>query len=81
MPRWLGTGSSAGVISEEKSAEVQNYAFPSSLYETEDKNGVELAVGGQYTTDTFNVFGPNIITRAKATPARNGAKQRELMTF
>lgn len=44
-------------FSPEKAAEVEGYAFPSSLYGTQDKEGVELAIGGQYTTDSFDVLG------------------------
>ncbi|WLI78611.1 hypothetical protein Q5705_08740 [Kosakonia sp. H02] len=44
-------------FSPERAAEVQHYTFPASLYDTQNKNGIELAIGGQYTTDNFNVFG------------------------
>ncbi|MFK0372178.1 hypothetical protein [Enterobacter sichuanensis] len=68
-------------LSEEKSAEVQNYAFPSSLYDAGDKNGVELAVGGQYTSDEFNVFGLEYYYQSEGYSRSEWRKQRELMTF
>lgn len=44
-------------FSPDKAAEVTAWAFPSSLYASEDKEGVELALGGQYTSDSFDIFG------------------------
>ncbi|SEK52098.1 hypothetical protein SAMN04487787_102214 [Kosakonia sacchari] len=44
-------------FSPENAAMVEEFEFPSSLYSTEDKEGVEVAVGGQYATDNFNLFG------------------------
>lgn len=44
-------------FSEKDKDKVQQWRFPSSLYSAENKKGAELAIGGQYTTDRFNVFG------------------------
>lgn len=44
-------------FSPDKAAQVENWAFPSSLYDSGDKDGVELAFGGQYTSERFDVFG------------------------
>lgn len=44
-------------LSGEKVDEVKAWQFPSSLYSQQDKKGVDLALGAQYTTDRFNVFG------------------------
>ncbi|WP_426068516.1 hypothetical protein [Klebsiella aerogenes] len=44
-------------FSVEKRNEVLSGLYPSSLYAQNDKKGYELAVGGQYTTDFFSVFG------------------------
>ncbi|MGR7197638.1 hypothetical protein ACU63M_16110 [Klebsiella aerogenes] len=44
-------------FSVEKRNKVLSGLYPSSLYAQNDKNGYELAVGGQYTTDLFSVFG------------------------
>jgi len=44
-------------FSAKKAADVQAWQFPSSLYSTENKQGIELAIGGQYTTNRFSVLG------------------------
>lgn len=44
-------------FSVEKRNKVLSGLYPSSLYAQNDKNGYELAVGGQYTTDLFSVLG------------------------
>lgn len=44
-------------FSKNKRDAVFSGLYPSSLYVQEDKNGVELALGGQYTTDLFSVLG------------------------
>lgn len=44
-------------FSAEKAAEVMDWEFPSSLYERRDKKGIELAIGGQYTSERFSVVG------------------------
>ncbi|EOW2733749.1 hypothetical protein ACOV22_000786 [Klebsiella michiganensis] len=44
-------------FSNDKKEAVLAGVFPSSLYSAEDKQGVEFALGGQYTTDSFSVFG------------------------
>jgi len=68
-------------LSEEKSAELERYQFPTSLYETKEKQGVELAVGGQYTSDTFNVFGLEYYYQSEGYSRSEWRKQRDLMTF
>lgn len=68
-------------LSEEKGAELASYQFPTSLYETKDKKGVELAVGGQYTTDTFDVFGLEYYYQSEGYSRSEWRKQRDLMTF
>lgn len=44
-------------FSKTNKEKVQQWRFPSSLYSAENKAGAELAIGGQYTTDRFSVFG------------------------
>lgn len=44
-------------FSSKNKNQVQNWQFPSSLYSQGKKNGAELAIGGQYTTNNFSVFG------------------------
>lgn len=68
-------------LSDEKRTELERYQFPTSLYETQDKKGVELAVGGQYTTDTFDVFGLEYYYQSEGYSRSEWRKQRELMTF
>ncbi|RTN66908.1 hypothetical protein [Enterobacter hormaechei] len=68
-------------LSDEKTAELARYEFPDSLYETEDKQGVEVAVGAQYTSDTFNVFGLEYYYQSEGYSRSEWNKQRDLMTF
>ncbi|MDL4914587.1 MAG: hypothetical protein QRY16_12555 [Enterobacterales bacterium endosymbiont of Blomia tropicalis] len=68
-------------FSEQKQAEVERYQFPSSLYSAEDKKGVELAVGGQYTSDTFNIFALEYYFQSEGYSRSQWQKQRELLSF
>jgi len=68
-------------LSEQKAAEVERYQFPSSLYSTEQKEGVELAVGGQYTSDSFSVFGLEYYFQSEGYSRAQWRKQNDLISF
>lgn len=44
-------------FSGERAGQIQHYNFPSSLYQRGDRDGMELALSGQYTSDGFSQFG------------------------
>ena len=57
MQSFPGIKASSGATSQPIKEAVLAGVFPSSLYSAEDKQGVEFALGGQYTTNSFSVFG------------------------
>ena len=60
---------------------VQNYRFPTSLYRLAEKNGLELALGGQYTTDHFSVLGPEYYYQSEGYSSSEWRKQRKFIDF
>ncbi len=68
-------------LSEQNAAEVERYQFPSSLYESGQKDGVELAVGGQYTSDNFSVFGLEYYFQSEGYSRAQWRKQNDLISF
>ena len=60
---------------------VQNYRFPSSLYHLAEENGLELALGGQYTTNRFSVLGLEYYYQSEGYSSSEWRKQREFITF
>ncbi|MGD8106527.1 hypothetical protein ACQE32_07655 [Pantoea sp. FN0302] len=44
-------------FAEQRAAQVQNYLFPSALFQRGRQSGIELALSGQYTTQSFSHFG------------------------
>lgn len=59
----------------------ENYAFPSALYSTRDNDGVELALGFQYTTDTFSQFGMEYYFQSEGYSASQWRQQADLLHF
>ncbi len=68
-------------LSEQNAAKVENYQFPSSLYSTRQKEGVELAVGGQYTSDNFSVLGLEYYFQSEGYSRAQWRKQTDLISF
>lgn len=68
-------------FSPQRAAAVQNYAFPSSLYATENKQGIELAIGGQYTTDNFSMFGMEYYFQSEGYSAREWHQQMNFVDY
>lgn len=68
-------------LSEQNAAKVERYQFPSSLYESGQKDGVELAVGGQYTSDNFSVFGLEYYFQSEGYSRSQWRKQNDLISF
>ncbi|AIX74179.1 hypothetical protein [Mixta calida] len=60
---------------------VQNYRFPTSLYRLAEKNGLELALGGQYTTDHFSVLGLEYYYQSEGYSSSEWRKQRKFIDF
>jgi hypothetical protein len=60
---------------------VEQYLFPASLYEMEDLDGVELAFGGQYTTDDFSLFGVEYYFQSEGYSRFEQRQQHELIDF
>jgi len=68
-------------FSPQSAAAVQSYSFPSSLYTTEGKQGVELAIGGQYTTDNFSLFGMEYYFQSEGYSAREWRQQTNFVDY
>ncbi|MGS0066672.1 hypothetical protein ACUOJY_31470, partial [Escherichia coli] len=68
-------------LSHRETAQVEEYQFPDSLYETKDESGVELALGGQYTSDSFSVFGVEYYFQSEGYSRAEQRQQRELIDF
>lgn len=68
-------------FSDKKAADVQNGQFPSSLYSSEDKQGIELAIGGQYTTNTFSVLGLEYYYQSEGYSKSEWRKQTEFIRY
>jgi len=68
-------------LSDQKRQELEHYQFPSSLYDVEDKSGVELAVGGQYTADNFSIFGLEYYFQSEGYSRSQWDKQKNLLHF
>lgn len=65
----------------DKVRQVERYDFPSELYSTRNNDGVELAVGFQYTTDTFSQFGMEYYFQSEGYSASQWRQQADLITF
>lgn len=59
----------------------QNYAFPTELYSTQDKDGVELALGFQYTTDRFSQFGMEYYYQSEGYSSSQWRQQADAIKF
>lgn len=68
-------------LSARDAAQVEQYQFPASLYETKDRENVELAIGGQYTTDNFSLYGVEYVFQSAGYSRAEQRKQRELIDF
>lgn len=68
-------------LSDAQRNALERYAFPASLYQAEDKQGVELAVGGQYASETFDVFGLEYYFQSEGYSRSRWQKQRQLVRF
>ncbi|WP_253379764.1 hypothetical protein [unidentified bacterial endosymbiont] len=68
-------------LSDQKRQELERYQFPSSLYSAEDKPGVEVAAGGEYTTDNFSLYGLEYYFQSEGYSRSQWQKQRELVRF
>jgi len=64
-----------------KAEMVQHYAFPADLYTTSNDDGVELALGLQYTTDRFSQFGVEYYFQSEGYSAAEWRKQTDLIRF
>lgn len=62
-------------------AKVERYQFPDSLYETKNKEGMELAIGGQYTANDFSLFGLEYYFQSEGYSRSEQRQQRELIDF
>lgn len=60
---------------------VQNYAFPAELYSVANDNGVELALGLQYTTERFSQFGIEYYFQSEGYSVSEWQKQTDLINF
>ena len=65
----------------DKAESVQNYRFPSSLYHIAEESGLELALGGQYTTDRFSVLGLEYYYQSEGYSNSEWRKQRNFIAF
>ncbi|RAU50201.1 hypothetical protein DBY68_009815 [Pseudocitrobacter sp. RIT415] len=68
-------------LSRHKVAQVEQYQFPNSLYETADENNVELALGAQYTRDNFSVFGVEYYFQSEGYSRAEQRQQRDFIDF
>ncbi|WMU75509.1 hypothetical protein OQ483_24430 (plasmid) [Enterobacter bugandensis] len=68
-------------LSDRQRQALERYEFPSSLYSAEDKPGVELAVGGEYTADNFSLFGLEYYFQSEGYSRSQWQKQNELLRF
>ncbi|CAI8925580.1 Lipoprotein [Kosakonia quasisacchari] len=68
-------------FSPQKADAVQSYSFPSSLYTTGDKQGVELAIGGQHTTDNFSLFGLEYYFQSEGYSAHQWRQQTNFIDY
>jgi hypothetical protein len=68
-------------LDADKAESVQDYRFPSSLYHTTEVSGMELALGGQYTTDRFSVLGVEYYYQSEGYSSKEWRKQRDLIAF
>jgi hypothetical protein len=60
---------------------VEHYLFPSSLYNTKNDDGVELALGMQYTADNFSLFGIEYYFQSEGYSRAEWQKQTNLIKF
>lgn len=68
-------------LSHRDADKVQQYKFPTSLYEIDDKEGIELEVGSQYTTDNFTLFGLEYYLQSEGYSRSEQNEQRKLIEF
>jgi hypothetical protein len=68
-------------LSDRNRQELERYQFPASLYCAEDKPGIELAAGGEYTSDSFSLFGLEYYFQSEGYSRSQWQKQRELVRF
>ena len=68
-------------LSDRQRRALERYQFPTSLYSAEDKPGVELAAGGEYTSDNFSLFGLEYYFQSEGYSRSQWQKQRELLRF
>ncbi|MBV4413077.1 hypothetical protein J0B02_09670 [Enterobacteriaceae bacterium YMB-R22] len=65
----------------DKARMVERYAFPSELYGIRKKNGVELALGMQYTTDRFSQLGLEYYFQSEGYSSGQWRQQTDLVKF
>jgi hypothetical protein len=68
-------------LDNDKALQVQHYRFPSSLYRRSNKNGMEAALGGQYTTDNFSLVGMEYYFQSEGYSRSAWRKQTQLIRF
>lgn len=68
-------------FSGKKSAQVQDWQFPSSLYSIENKRGLEFEIGGQYTTDRLSVFGLEYYLQSEGYSKSQWREQTEFIRY
>lgn len=65
----------------DKVRQAESYAFPSALYSTRDNDGVELALGFQYTTNTFSQFGMEYYFQSEGYSSAQWRQQADAINF
>ncbi|WP_392565884.1 hypothetical protein RHO15_10030 [Utexia brackfieldae] len=68
-------------LDSEYTAQAMGYQFPTSLYQTHKKSGVELALGMQYTSDNFSQFGLEYYFQGEGYSQTQWDKQVNLIHF
>lgn len=68
-------------LDENSARDVEHYRFPDSLYSAKDDDGVELALGMQYTTDRFSQFGLEYYFQSEGYSSAQWEKQTDLIKF
>ena len=60
---------------------VQNYSFPNDLYQMKKKDGFEVALGMQYTSDRFSQFGIEYYYQSEGYSKKQWNEQKNLIQF
>lgn len=68
-------------LDEEKVEKIQNYSFPDELYRSNNKHGMELALGAQYISDRFSQFGVEYYYQSEGYSSAQWRQQTRLIKF